>query len=85
MLLSHFKCVTAYTSTVLFAGAGLMDYAIATTGGRVTTAIEWDDRIAAQYAYNFPYVRLLAQSVQSVNPEELDVTDHWVIVSAIRN
>lgn len=50
-----------------------MDCAIATRGGRVITAIEWDDRIAAQYAYNFPEVRLLVQSVQSIDPEELPI------------
>lgn len=65
-----------YTSTTLFAGAGLMDCAIASTGGRVITAIEWDDRIAAQYAYNFPEVRLLVRSVQSLRQEDLDSTDH---------
>jgi site-specific DNA-cytosine methylase len=39
-----------YTSTVLFAGAGLMDCALASHGGRVITAVEWDDKISAQYA-----------------------------------
>jgi site-specific DNA-cytosine methylase len=38
--------------------------------------IPWDERMAAQYAYNFPEVRLLAQSVQSVAPEQLETTDH---------
>lgn len=65
-----------YTSTVLFAGAGLMDCAIEVTGGRIVTAVEWDDKVAEQYVYNFPEVRLLVQSVQSVNRSELESTDH---------
>jgi len=31
-----------FTSTVCFAGAGLMDYGIEAAGGRVTQAIEYD-------------------------------------------
>jgi site-specific DNA-cytosine methylase len=65
-----------YTSTILFAGAGLMDCAIAASGGRIVTAVEWDNKVAEQYAYNFPEVRLLVQSVQSVNRSELEPTDH---------
>lgn len=65
-----------YTSTVLFAGAGLMDCAIRATGGRVVQAVEGDETMAAQYAFNFPEVRLFVQSVQSVNPEQLEPTAH---------
>lgn len=53
-----------------------MEFAIRATGGRIVQAVEWDERIAAQYASNFPEVRLLVQSVQSVNPEELEPTAH---------
>lgn len=53
-----------------------MDCAILSTGGRIVTAVEWDEKIARQYHHNFPEARLLIQSVQSVDPEELEPTDH---------
>ena len=53
-----------------------MDCAIFGTGGRIVTAVEWDNQIAEQYRFNFPEVRLLVQSVQSINPEDLELTDH---------
>lgn len=64
------------TSTVLFAGIGLMDCAIYASGGRVVQSVEWEPKIAAQYNYNFPNVRLLVQSVQSIHPEDLTPTTH---------
>ncbi len=64
------------TSTVLFAGAGLMDCVIRATGGRFVQAVEWEPKIASQYNHNFPEVRLLLQSVQSVNPKDLEPTAH---------
>lgn len=65
-----------FTSSVCFAGAGLMDYGIEATGGKVTQAIEYDPTIASIYVANFPEVRLHIQSIEAVNLIDLEPTDH---------
>ncbi len=64
-----------YTSTVLFAGAGLMDLAIAASGGRVTQAVEKDEKIAKNYQHNFPDTKLWVADINSVDPVEFEPTE----------
>lgn len=68
--------MSKFTSTVCFAGAGLMDYAIKAVGGRVIQAIEYDPIIARIYATNFPDVQLHVKPIESVDPIDLEPTDH---------
>lgn len=65
-----------FTSTVCFAGAGLMDYGIEAAGGRVTQAIEYDPTIASIYCANFPDVWLRVKAIEAVDPIDLEPTDH---------
>ncbi len=68
--------MSKFTSTVCFAGAGLMDYGIEAAGGRVIQAIEYDPIIASIYAANFSDVRLHVQPIEAVDPIDLEPTDH---------
>lgn len=68
--------MSKFTSTVCFAGAGLMDYGIESAGGRVAQAIEYDSTIASIYAANFPDVRLYIKRIEAVDPLDLEPTNH---------
>jgi DNA (cytosine-5)-methyltransferase 1 len=68
--------MTKFTSTVCFAGAGLMDCGIESAGGKVTQAIEYGSTIASIYAANFPNVRLHVKPIEAVDPLDLEPTDH---------
>lgn len=65
-----------FTSTVCFAGAGLMDYGIEAAGGRVTRVIEYNPIIASIYTANFPSVRLHVKPIEAVDPRDFEPTDH---------
>lgn len=65
-----------FTSTVCFAGAGLIDRAIEVAGGNIVQAIEFDPEIAEIYALNFPETDLRVSGIEFVDPSTLQPTHH---------
>ncbi|HLO49803.1 MAG TPA: DNA cytosine methyltransferase [Kamptonema sp.] len=68
--------MSKFMSTVCFAGAGLMDHGIEAAGGKVVQAIEYCPIIASIYSINFPDVRMHVSPIETINPINIEPTDH---------